>query len=282
MSPNYYQYDFVSPHKLYARVQEEMRSYFATGAVDSLMFPLWTEDCIKKFRKTFLPIKHVALCIENNRAELPADFKSPREVWTTRSIESNPFTTGGSYYYQKDYTLVVEDAPVGVAPCVDTYRIMHKIRGEQTYSYNLSALLKPAHIEKQYCENGCIVNGVDSGPSNVYDIEDGCLITRFKEGIVHMIYYSDGLDDDGYQLIPDDFWMQDYIRKYLIYKLYLQIFNQTTDESFNQVKVKLEMSDHAQSVAFIVAQTESKKQTVDKKIRAINKIRNRFNVYKIR
>ena len=45
---NYYKYPFESPEPLYAKIKLELKSYFDTGAVDDLLFPVYIKYCLDK------------------------------------------------------------------------------------------------------------------------------------------------------------------------------------------------------------------------------------------
>ena len=92
----------ISPAKVYARIKEEMRSYFNTGAIDDLLFPIWTKDCIDKFENTYLPLKQAVMDMYNHKCPLPCDFKAVREVWVTFTYDKGPVTSPHVFYYQTD------------------------------------------------------------------------------------------------------------------------------------------------------------------------------------
>jgi len=64
----YYKQEFVSPEPVFAEVKEELSSYFASGAIDDVMFPRWAEDCLKRFRKSAFKIDQVVLEVKNYKA----------------------------------------------------------------------------------------------------------------------------------------------------------------------------------------------------------------------
>lgn len=250
---NYYKYNFIPPFKLYAEIEWEMRSYIATGIVDNTMFPRWTEHCIREFRSTFLPIKHGVVCIENGQGKLPEDFKGIRQAYSTYSKTSAPFTVNGSFYYPKDYKIVTTtDSPVNEIQegCyVETFHIVRKVTEEEMYVYHVTDIL----------------------PESCYSIEGDCLQVDFQTGVVHLNYYSDGKDEDGYQLIPDDHTMQEYIKKYIIYMMYKIILAQTTDESWRIKDNLLQNAKGEMYDAKIKADIESKKDTTQKRMNRIAK-----------
>lgn len=279
----YYEYNFVSPQPLYARIKEEMRSYFDTGAVDDLLFPIWTEDCIKKFRKTLLKISDAALVLKDNTADLPDDFNAIREVWSCYNSTTSPILTPSAYYYQKDcrVTAIDErcsecfDGPNNPLLCngqcsiPENYRVTHKVTNELFFSFKITHLLKPGNKNAtSYCYgNSANLGAFES--SDTFDIRDGKIIVSSRswqdsldKSIVYLLYYSNTYDDNGYQLIPDDYFIQDFIRKYIKWQLFQQLFNQTTDETFNQVQAKMQLAEKDSNLAYITASTETKKPTM--------------------
>ena len=61
----YYKYSFVSPEPVYAIIQEELKSYMDTGAVDSLMFPTYLDKCLRKLGRTSYVITEEILIVPN-------------------------------------------------------------------------------------------------------------------------------------------------------------------------------------------------------------------------
>lgn len=280
----YYQYNFVSPQPLYARIKEEMRSYFDTGAIDDLLFSIWTEDCIKKFRKTLFKISEAALVLKDHQADLPDDFNAVREVWSCYDVTTGPIQGPSSYYYQKDcrVTAIDErcsdcfDGPNNPLLCggecsiPENYRVTHKVTNEFLFSFKIEHLLKPGNKNAALqCHNQSPNLGSWNQCPDLFDIRDGKIIVSgtswqdsLDKGVVYLLYYSNTYDDSGYQLIPDDYFIQDYIRKYIKWQIFQQLFNQTTDESFNQVQTKMQMAEKDSNLSYITASTETKKPTV--------------------
>lgn len=269
MPSNYYTYDFVSPDRLYARVQEEMRSYFSTGAVDSLMFPIWTEDCIRKFRKTYLPIREDMVQICNGVGELPADCQKIREAWTCNTTWSPTFRSTHTYYYPETCIRTVTNQTLGT-DCSHTHQFIHKVTGEEQFSFTTTLQLREGNIRE--CGNSY----------GLYEIQDGRLHVSTTDGTVYITYYSDGRDDQGYQLVPSDFFFENYLRKYLIYQVYKTVFNQTNDEGFNVIYRKLKDAEQEMNEAYILADIESKKETLSKKLSRIARNRTRNNKYHLK
>ena len=64
----YYKYNFISPEPTYALIQEELKSYFDSGAVDSVLFESWTDKCLRKLGKSSYYITSTVLHLDNFEA----------------------------------------------------------------------------------------------------------------------------------------------------------------------------------------------------------------------
>lgn len=283
-----YKYKFVSPDELYARVKEELKSYFDAGVVDDLMFPIWTRKCLQKLSKATLPITQGVLFLDNYEAKLPPDFLSVREAWLTASVFPIEYRLPGSYYQQITTQL---NRPydacnplVNCDPCnPDIITVVAKTNTYVTNNIRLKYLLKPGTVitREQHCngypEMGCLNYSAD-GP-DTFDIRDGKMFTNFRSGDVFLIYYSSQSDDYGNQLIPENYRIQEYIEAFLKQKIFEQVFNQVTDESFNQSRAKYEMYKQMADEAFIMADIEVKKKTIYDRAYAIRRDEHRFDKY---
>jgi hypothetical protein len=314
----FYKYKFVSPDPLFARMKEELKSYFDAGMLDDLLFPLWTNDCLRKLGKSSFPIQHAILCQDNFEAKLPPDFLSVREAWMTSTTHSNEWMLPGSYY--KSITTVLGqpydacNPAVNCDPCnPNIHEVVAKTTTQVTHPIHLKYLLKPGNISirKRGLANeivretniglgvppGLAAAAVDfpilpedeglgclnysSTAQDTFDIRDGKFITNFRSGEIFLIYYGLQTDNAGYQLIPENYRVQEYIRAYLKQKLFEQLFNQISDESFNQVEKKYQMNKLLADEAFIMADIEVKKQTIYQRAYAIRRDERRLRKYEL-
>src|SRR6201999_1913253 len=94
-------------------------------------------------------------------------------------------------------------------------------------------LLKPGNIETaQHCDLPCA--NLNSSAPDSYDIRGNKFSTNLRQGLIHLVYYSKyEMEDTDYQMIPDNWWIIEYVKRYITYKLFLQLWNQTTDETYN-------------------------------------------------
>src|SRR5690606_18217498 len=95
-------FKFISPEPVYSEVKEMLSSYFNSGAVDDVLFPKWTEYCLKRIGKTQFPINEAVLKIDGYEACVPEDFNSVRELWACSVYSSDPVRSPTSTYYQQD------------------------------------------------------------------------------------------------------------------------------------------------------------------------------------
>ena len=280
----YYQYKFASPDPLYARVKEELKSYFEAGMVDDVLFPLWTKDCLRRLGRGSFKIESAVLFQEGFEAKLPPDFIDVREAWLIAGLCTPTFRKPGSYYTQITTALNKPYDPCNALlacdPCnPEVLTFTTKTNTEIFHEFKLKYLLTPGNIHaKERCDHGCLNWGVRG--TETFDIRDGKLITEFRQGDVLLIYYSNQKDESGYELIPCNYWIEDFLRKYLKARIFEILFNQITDESFQQMQFKYTLFQQQADEAFIRADIETKKQTLYQKAYRIRREIHRFDKYK--
>lgn len=288
MSSNYYKLEFVSPQPIWAEVKEKLSSYFRSNALDDVMFPKWTEHCLKRFRKSSFKIEETVLPLEDYTACLPSDFSSIRELWLVSIYNSLTVQNPSVTYTQSDCRIdrvseeKCDECFDSSRGCDTQYMVVNKLTNTFHFSFEKTHLLTPGNATASAkCGDYCM-NTMISGGEDTFDIMNGKIITNFPSGTLYLSYYSDATNDNNEQLIPDDFWVQDYIRKYLIYECYQMLLNVPTDEPFNILVNKLQMADKAQAEAFILAENNLKKETIYDKVRKVRKSYNENNKYNIR
>ncbi len=293
----YYKYNFVSPEPTFAVVKEEFKSYFDTGAIDDLMFPTYLNKVLNKLGKGTYIIKEEVLYIEDFIARLPDNFFSVREAWLCTSIDGYPYRSANSFYSQAASTDTIQ-----VSPTVSGYRAcsnidctdqvcggecmpqliqaVYKTNNEVNISYKKQFLLKPGNISvKANCDLGCANFGSSSADS--FDIRDNKFVTNFREGIVHLVFYATDYSESGSQLIPDNYRIKEYLEAFLKFKMIEQLTNQVNDETYNQLQSKMAYYKAQSDEAYILAETEIKKQDAYTKFRRMQQNLNRLNMYEL-
>jgi hypothetical protein len=291
----YYKYNFISPEPVYATVKEEFKSYFDTGAVDDLLFPTYLDKCLRKLGRSSYVISEQLLYIEDFEARLPDNFFAVREAWLCTSIPGYPYQTANSFYSQAASQTTIQVSPVisGGAPCTnlecttgcpscmpELIQAVYKTNQQVAVEYHRQYLLKPGNISvKAHCDLQCANFG--SSAADSFDIRDNKFVTNFRNGVVHLVFYSTAYDGAGNELIPDNYRIREFVEAFIKYKMMETLTNQTNDETYNQLERKMVNYKQMADEAFIMADIEVKKQDAWAKQRRIIQDLNRFNRYEL-
>lgn len=278
----YYKYNFVSPESIYAEVKEELKSYFQTGVVDDLLFPRYTEDCLKRLGRSSYKIMENVFKLENFEAKLPDNFEAVRELWLVTPHQQT-YKMPNSCYEQA--TVRVDSHRENAHRCEDfcapdEIKVTYKTSGTIIQKFTCHHLLKPGNIHAQ---QNCSMDSWNkfSDSMETFDVRNGKIITNFPKGTLYMVYYVKDYDDNDYQLVPDNIRIKDYLKSYIKYKCFETIYNNISDETLKQVEGKLAYYERKADEAKVLAETEIMKQTVYKQIMSTKSARNRFNKYLI-
>jgi len=291
----YYKYNFISPEPVYATVKEEFKSYFDTGAVDDLLFPTYLDKCLRKLGKSSYVISEQLLYIEDFEARLPDNFFAVREAWLCTAIPGYPYQTANSFYSQAASLTTIQVSPVisGGAPCTnlecttgcptcmpELIQAVYKTNQQVAVEYHRQYLLKPGNISvKAHCDLQCANFG--SSAADSFDIRDNKFVTNFRNGVVHLVFYSTSYDGAGNELIPDNYRIREFVEAFIKYKVIETLTNQVNDETYNQLERKMMNYKQQADEAFIMADIEVKKQDSWAKQRRIIQDLNRFNRYEL-
>jgi hypothetical protein len=307
----YYKYNFISPEPVYATVKEEFKSYFDTGAVDDLMFPTYLDKCLRKLVRTTYVISQEILYINDYQARLPDNFFAVREAWMCTAVNGFPYQQANSFYSQAATATTIQVSPITTdcpipSPCCgnvgcdgscmpELVQTVYKTNNQTAVSYRREYLLKPGNISAQgncgvdYTNNWEFyaqappINEFTPGSSwyDSFDIRDNKFVTNFRNGVVHLLFYSTAYDPGGNQLIPDNYRIREYIEAFIKYKVIETLTNQVNDETYNQLERKMMNYKQQSEEAFIMADIEIKKQDPWTKQRRIKNDLNRFNMYEL-
>jgi hypothetical protein len=307
---NFYKYDFISPEPIYAIIKEELKSYFDTGAIDDLLFPVYTNKCLEKLGRGSKPIVPVVLFVEDFQARLPDNFYAVREAWFCLWTDGGNYRSPQAFYSQSsDYSTTVQLSPELTGETLDTTNcdtpdcigysnvqaVYKTVQFLPRPSYKRTFLLKPGNISMddncdyyynesstEYSNVGFLNNPVPhSGDFDSFDIHDNKFVTTFRDGIVEILMYADNFDNLGNQMVPDNYRIREFIEAFIKYKVFETLTNQTNDETFNQLQQKMMLYKQMADEAYIMAESETKKQTVYKKQQSIKKNLKRFDKYEL-
>ncbi len=284
----YYKYNFVSPEPIYALIKEELNSYFATGSLDDILFPTYTDKCLDRLGRSTYAIAETLLEIDDFMYKLPANFYAVREAWACTITDTINYKEGSSTYTQLSTKISDPCDDPCVDDCSDACRINPDIitviyKTNRNYHVNLykQFLLKPGSIsaDKQ-CNLDCANYG--STALDTFDIQGNKFVTNFRAGSVYLIYYAKDFDEIGNQLVPDDLRIKEYIEKFIKAKLFERLSNQASDETAKQLEYKAEKYLNESNEAYENAKTHMKLETIEQKRKAISRTQNRNNKYIIR
>lgn len=281
----YYKYKFISPEPTYALVKEELKSYFDTGAVDDTLFPLYTEKCLKKLGRGGYKINEAILSVDDYKSRLPEDFVAVREAWLCTDFDSSYRLPGAVYEQITNTSTRIDSADVFCDPCAECaspaiIKAIYKTTREVAFTVKKNFLLQPGNISvRDNCSVDCANIGVQAPES--FDIRDNKFVVTFCSGHVYLIYYSEERTDKGYQLIPENVRIQEYIESFLKYKIFEQLCNMVTDETYKQIEGKRDFYNAEQSEKQTMAEIETKKQTSNEKKQAALRTMHRHDKYNI-
>ena len=308
---SYFKYNFISPEGVYAIVNEELKSYMDTGAIDSLMFPVYVNKCLNKLGKSSYRIVEEMLYLEDFETRLPDNFYAVREAWLCTETHGHPYQSATSFYSQTSST-TIQIAPmiVGGVNCSNPtcqnpecdgncqpqlLQAVYKTNHQVDRTFHKEYLLKPGNISaRKNCDveytsawdmytNNYPHNSLSIGSSGYdsFDVRDNKFVTNFRNGSVYLIFYATDYDETGNQLIPDNYRILEYIEKFLKFKVFETLCNQTNDETFNQLLQKKQEAKAEADEAFIMADIEIKKETVYDKQRKIKATLRRNQMYEL-
>lgn len=285
----YYKYNFVSPEPIFAVIKEELRTYFEAGAVDDAMFSTWMDRALKKLGRSTNKILETVLFQKDFESKLPATYKAVREAWLCMPLfegrsEFPRIIQSANSNYEQVFCKVTPEYDA-CDPCLDCLpeiiRVTYKsnITGpvQEDLRFRRIRLLRPGNIESR--DNNDFPLHTNPSSPDTYDVRGNKFVTNLREGVVHLLYYAEDRDGEDYQLVPDNYWIQEYVKRFIKYKIFEQLWNQTTDETFNQVKQKMDYYKTSYDEGWIMADTETKKRDAEAVRQAIVRDAHRLDSY---
>lgn len=281
----FFKYDFVSPAPLFALIAEELKSYLDTGAIDQLMWPIYLGRCLDRLGRGSYKIVPSILPIHDYECRLPDDFYKIREAWACSDCSKSYQLPSAQYQQIKNTSIRLDTPDVYCDRCneceaPDVINVIYKTTSTVAFQFKQSHLLKPGNINaRNHCGQDCLNLGASSG--DTFDIRDNKFVVNFREGTVYCLYYSNELTEEGYQYVPDNLRIQEYIEAYIKAKMFEQLSNQTTDETYNQIQQKAQNYQQRADEAFQIARVEARSETAYDKHRKILHTMHRNDRFKL-
>lgn len=279
----FHKYTFVSPQKMVAEISEELKSYLDANAIDTLMWPIYISKCLERLGRGSYQIVPAILSVSNFEVRLPDNFYKVREAWSCSDYSSSYQHPSAVYEQFASCSTRLDTPDMYCEKCTecqspDVINVIYKTTNTVAYSFQQSHLLKPGNINaRNHCGEYCL-NANASGP-DTFDIRDNKFVVNFREGTVYMLYYSRDTDCEGYEYIPDNLRIQEYIEDYIKAKMFEQLSNQVTDETYNQIQAKADKYAAKADESFQIARVEGRLETVYDKHRKILNTLHRNDIY---
>lgn len=256
-----WEYDWISAEGIIAQLKEELRSYFETGVIDDGMFPMYVDHVLKKIGMTMLESVDEIIYLKNKKSILPEGIVFLNDVlYAGMESESTALIPGGTNTYNQTTTTVVlqQDGTMNDPNNPEVGQkatIVERTTNRVLATYDIVTRLRPASLKaKNMCEDSRFKKFYDY--PYYYDVNGRILSTNHPDGELLIRYKRYRLDDDGYPMIPDHVTMQDVVQFYLRYKIFEQLWNSVTDESYNQMQNKMQYYEQKYNDALIMARTE--------------------------
>ena len=276
---NYANTNFISSEPLIAEVKQELKSYFEAGAISEVMIPTYVDQALRKLRVMVLKPEEVVLSFHDYKSELPCDFGLldyaiyyDSEIAWSQGVNS----VRGTWYKSIQCT----------NGCVDCglKEEMYETVSVATPGFKIT-MKKPTWIKVYYgskslCVEDCPNLGFAS--NDVIQIHPNKTVTStFENGCIYVRYFSRPMDDDNLPMVPEVLEVEEYIKSYLKFKFFEQLWHSVVDESQRQVEAKFQYYRQDQLNKLQAANgyllTYTKQQMADNVV----KMRNRFIKYHI-
>jgi hypothetical protein len=220
---------FKSAEFLYSKIKREFKSFSSSNMIDDADFPAYTAEVLKRLGVGAFKEEAVILNITNQRAKLPEDFK---QIYAAYLCDSCDIDYGGKHLQNKfilenNITCEVLGRKSNCeVNCECPDKLIERITVKQyvnddcaIYNYKKPRLLKLSPNVKPHCSEDCL-NLMVSCPDEI-TINNGYILTNFKEGAIFLQYYAFPTADDGTPMIPDIIEIEKAIEWYIKYQMIL-------------------------------------------------------------
>lgn len=227
-------FNFISAEVIISEIKQELNSYFDSGSVKETLIPTHINAALRKLGILSLEQKEVMLPINHFLGYLPKDFMYVKDAFLC--TESTTVTQATPHFKNKYYKRVDCDGDCG--PQVnEMFEVWEEYRQDEVITHSKPKLLRVHFGSKSYCASDCKgINQLDSDEIKIYDKK---IHTTFDKGNIIFKYYSQPFDEFG-PLIPEVVEIEEYIKYYIGFKLFEQLWNSVSDESVNIIERKLQ------------------------------------------
>jgi hypothetical protein len=270
--------NYITSEPLIAEVKQELKSYFEAGAISEVLIPSFIDQALRKLKVLALRPEEAVVRIENYKSEMPYDFylldyvlSYSSEVFWEAAVDS----VVGNWY--KD----IQVDGCSTSASVEMYETISIPMPGFRISMKDPKWIRVYFESTSLCTENCQNLKVTS--ADIIKINQHKKISAtFQEGCLYVKYFSRPVDEHGIPMIPEVLEVEEYIKSYLKYKFFEQMWHSVMDESAKQVTDKLTYYKREQleklQAAYNYLMTKSKQQIADSIVRT----RNRFSKFHIR
>ena len=265
---HYEHINYISSDSIVAEVKQELKSYFEAGAISEVLIPTYIDQALKKLRVFALKPEEAVLHFTNYKSELPCDFVLlDRAMMYDYEFQlSAGVNSMQGYWYKSLECTNCNDCE----PKQESYETITVPGPGFKLTMKQPEWIRVYHASKQYCTEGCENLSVSS--SDVLQIFNNSKISStFEDGCVYIKYFSRPVDDDGLPLIPEILEVEEYIKSYLKFKFFENLWHSIMDESVNQIVSKFQYYKNDQlsklQAALGYLMTYTKQQMADNVVR---------------
>lgn len=274
----YDNYPYITSEPLIAEVKQELKSYFEAGAVSEVLIPSFIDQALRKLKVLALKPEEAVIRFENFKSELPYDFymldyalSYSSDIYWDTAVGSMQ----GSWYKN------IEATGCGDESSIEMYEAITIPLPGFRISLKRPKWIRVYFDSTSLCVEGCENLKVSS--TDIIKIDNHKRVSAtFEEGCVYVRYFSRPMDDSHIPMIPEVLEVEEYIKSYLKFKFFEQMWHSVMDESTKQVTDKMMYYKREQleklQAAYNFLMTKSKQQIADSIVRT----RNRFSKYHIR
>lgn len=222
--------EFKSCKNLFARLSRTFRTLIDANIVDDNDFYGYVSEVIKTLGISAYQENDEVLKIENGKVKLPCNFKSLHAAYKCGKFEigKNERHLQNISVFENDITCstVIRNTRNCELECKGD-KVIERVEIKQYVNdndylhgwYKNPILLKLSPNVKQFCSDKCLNIGCKN--FDEINIDNGYILTNFKEGTIYIQYYGFPLDIDGYPMIPDEQVIEKACEWYITYNIFM-------------------------------------------------------------
>jgi hypothetical protein len=275
----YQDIQFISADSIVSEVKIEMESYFESGAISEILIPTYIDIALRKLEFKSLKDEEAVMSFVNYKSRLPDDFhRLEFAVSYASEVEwiAGPTSLVGTWtknitskgYCHDDQEYTIHEQITMIHP---GYRVtLNRPRWLRVYFESSSMCV-------DNCEN-LRVQSMDS----LRIKPNGEVESSFRTGDVYLKYRSIPTDEKGLRKVPEIIQVEEYIKSFLKFKFFEQLFHSVTDETIRQIQYKLDFYKMDQMRKFEAARNTLMRTTVQQDMDAVVRRKRKFFRFHIR